>query len=286
MLRGGTEAPEGVYDFVVQVRIRAVDDELGLCGGTLISPEFVLTAAHCIENPTLRSMLFGEQRTWSVDQIMIIPEHRLSLSAHPREVHSVDQFFIHPLRKPSKTPYDFALLRLSKPIFTKHKVHLAADSHLTEENQAVLALGWGPTSFRGSFSSVLNEAQYTLLSNTRCQIKIEGYLGRRHKIAMSQLCVDNKNGGRPMHGDSGGPLLANAASHPVLVGVYSYSIHNSLGAIGVPSIYGRVSTIVDFIDQHVQGHVWRREDAFHDALQSSAELEEQEEIFFYDALQI
>ena len=87
-----------------------------------------------------------------------------------------------------------------------------------------------------------------------------------------------------MPGDSGGPLLANSdALHPVLVGVFSYVINNSCGVIGVPSMYGRVSTVVDFIDRHVEGHVWRREEAFHDALQSSAELEEA--TVFYDALQ-
>src|SRR5687768_11130509 len=47
MIVGGTPAPDGKYPW--QVRLySAMDDDKGLCGGSLISDQWVLTAAHCV----------------------------------------------------------------------------------------------------------------------------------------------------------------------------------------------------------------------------------------------
>ena len=52
MIVGGKDAEEGKYPFYVKINIKYKGRFFHNCGGALISPEYILTAANCIENKT------------------------------------------------------------------------------------------------------------------------------------------------------------------------------------------------------------------------------------------
>ena len=253
----GYDAPEGKYDFVVQVRGGAYQETQ--CGGTVIAENYVLTAAHCVEIMDPWGYVVGIQ---APDEVKIIQDYYFSATPDRSLLQSVDKVILHPLRDASKdTSYDFALLRLTEPIVTERQIHLAMDEGFNQENQVVTALGWGRTSctYQDSTSPVLKEDDYKLLSTQTCKDRLWNHLNGWAPISSSEICVDNLNGGQVLNGDSGGPLFVNKNDdHPVLVGVASYVFRKGCQRVGVPFVFARVSSAVDFINQHVQGHQWRK----------------------------
>lgn len=231
---GGSAAPPGRYPWMVALSRG--------CGGTLVAPDRVLTAGHCVED-------------------LRVSELRLYVGARKRRrggyrydgiaVRAVD-VATHPGYRPLEGggPFnDVALLRLERPIEGVRLARLAGPQDTTAvAGAASTVIGWGVTRTdlrRAPLATGLRRGRLRILGDRSCG-RVYGGDGSYRRSVM--LCARSRDRRRrpntsPCVGDSGGPLLVG----DVQVGIVSFGI--SCGALNEPTVFSRVAGLRDFIDQ-------------------------------------
>ncbi|MGH3053375.1 MAG: S1 family serine peptidase [Gaiellaceae bacterium] len=178
---GGSEAPENSRPYLA-----AIYREGGggfMCGGSLIAPEWILTAAHCADDAfTVYMGLQNRDTDPNFEKFGIVRKIK------------------HPYNNPDTLDYDFALLNIDGSS-AYSPVHLNSDPNMPTENQWLSAVGWGLTESNET-SIVPLEANEQDLSNDACNTLGELIL----PVTDSMMCAW-ASGITECHGDSGGPLV-------------------------------------------------------------------------------
>jgi len=222
---GGTEAPRGKYAFNAGMRDSAGGSSF--CGGALIAPDVVLTAAHCLNIPWVSAGTHFRRGTNDGVQ------------------RSVQRTIRHPSYNSRTTDYDFALLFLSSSANTA-TLPVASNNGSDESvGRTATVTGWGATRENGSSSDVLREVDVDIVSNRDCNNAVGGITDR-------MLCAGGIRGQDACQGDSGGPLFVNKNNRPILVGDVSWGI--GCARAGLPGVYGRISSVRSWIDQNVRSY--------------------------------
>jgi len=231
---GGAVAAPGQFPWMaVLVDSRANRAINGaFCGGTVIAPRVVLTAAHCVEG-TSASELY-----------VVVGRTRLSQDSDGERI-NVSKIVVHEGYDPESVIKDVALLQLATPTSVP-PLALAhpADDGLTTPGSRVFVIGWGATQEGGDISDELRFVRLTARSH--------GYCDREYGPIddASQLCVGSARAGEDScQGDSGGPVIAGNGDTTRIVGTVSYG--DGCGRKGVPGVYTRVSHYAQWIDDHV-----------------------------------
>ncbi|RHY13638.1 hypothetical protein DYB25_008488 [Aphanomyces astaci] len=232
---GGEEAPVGQYTWTVNLRSTA--GGYSLCGGTLIAPDYVLTAAHCVANGKPGFVAVGT--------------HYIGGTSDGEQI-SVESSTSHPSYQEAYYGFDVAVLKLSRA--SKFAPLPLAKDEVAAQTSVKL-FGWGQTSGpSGSNSVVLKENTFVVRSNAECQTRLRATNNYRWWPATAtHLCAGGDVGQASCFGDSGGPLVKSTSSGLALVGVVSFG---EPCAKGFPDVYGRVAAFRAFIDQASRGHTW------------------------------
>ncbi|XP_038058825.1 suppressor of tumorigenicity 14 protein-like [Patiria miniata] len=243
---GGESATPGEWPWQAQLRIK---DSAGhfnyVCGGSLVDWRFVVTAAHCFVGSSNPS-------NW----LVILGRHHVDSGGTQ---FTISDIIIHEDYNSGTSEHDLALLVLSEPARPSRTVNTvcldeSGEKYFGKESNCYIT-GWGYTSFQGTTSATLQEANVPLIPYDVCT-KPEVY---GQMMLPSMQCAGYLEGGvDSCQGDSGGPLVCtatdstNGKARYYLVGATSWGI--SCADKNHPGVYTKIADYTDWLRRQMDDH--------------------------------
>ncbi|XP_040211897.1 serine protease 33-like isoform X2 [Rana temporaria] len=238
---GGTNAIDGKWPWQVAVKDKESNGEY-LCGGSLISPEWVMTAAHCIHLPIQVS---NYKVYLGLYQLGVISSHTV--------IATVRNIFVNSNYTNSGSPGDIALIQLATPVtYTQYIMPICLPSSTTTFpcGTECWVTGWGTRYSGGSVvaNGPLQEVMVPLIDRNTCQTFYRA--GSNFRIQDDQICAGYKNGQKDScQGDSGGPLVCKVQGVWYQVGVVSWG--EGCAEPNYPGVYTRVMAYQAWISTYL-----------------------------------
>jgi len=207
-----------------------------ICGGSIVSENIVITAAHCISPGTKYYVVIGQHNKNKPDK-------------YTKKI-KVTEAITHPSWNDRNIiRYDIAILRLSESITFNDGVQpicIPESGASYADNAKFLVSGWGALKEGGWGSSVLMQLVAPHIPLSTCR----KYLGS--SVHENVLCAGYLEGGKDScQGDSGGPLATVVGGKWTLAGVVSWGY--GCAQRGKPGVYTKVASYLDFVNKYVSG---------------------------------
>ncbi|KAJ8916593.1 hypothetical protein NQ315_000237 [Exocentrus adspersus] len=231
---GGKEAEPHAYPYQVGLYCHGATDT-HFCGGSFVSPNYVLTAAHCVEGKLSVDLIFGA--------------HAIEESENSQIKQTSTEFIIHSGWDEGDLINDIALVKLRAPVPETNyikMIKITADGGNTFAGDHGTMTGWGlRTMSQHGLTSTLLYAVNDILSNEQCKSVNANY---DRVVQSTHLCLSGVTSGNvnvgTCNGDSGGPLTVNG----VQVGLVSFG--NTDCEAGKPSVFTRLTEYKDWIREN------------------------------------
>lgn len=251
----GTVASLSDYPWIAFL---ATADEQQFCGASLISPTWVLSAAHCFLNEAGDAVDIetGAESTVVLNSSTSVPFAENAIRG------AIARIIVHPSYDPNaetsanKDDFDIAVIELTQSVELTPVQLPSADSGELAAGTEVRIMGWGTTEVNDENESInpsseLLEARQKIVGASDCNSVYEG------GITGNMICAGAVEAGGTQdtcQGDSGGPMVFANGDSFVQIGLSSFGGTTTGPACGdpdAPGVYARVSALLGFIGEHV-----------------------------------
>ncbi len=236
---GGEDADISDYPWQVALIEQSGGWEWGFCGGSIIDDNWILTAAHCLEDININNLYVrsGSGNSYAEEGV----------------IYGVEEIIVHPNYNANTMNNDIALIKLSDSIvfdsnsqainiMCDYQVNLGAQNPGTEAT----ITGWGETE-TNNYNGILQVAEVLITNSSNY-----GW----GQIDPDMIMAGYSNGGiDTCQGDSGGPMIVRDTEDTnwLLAGITSWGY--GCAEAGYPGVYTRVSYFEDWICTNTNGEV-------------------------------
>ncbi|XP_075141468.1 transmembrane protease serine 9-like [Leptodactylus fuscus] len=240
---GGTDAADGEWPWQISLRYRGSH----ICGGSLISTQWVLTAAHCFVNSDSPP-----------DYTVYLGTYQLSVPDNHTVISNVSDIIVHPLYTSIESKGDIALVKLSSPVtYTKYimPICLPSASVTLPCGMKCWVTGWGTinSGVNLPYPKTLQKVMTPIIDQTTCDnyYHVNSTTNSGTPIILEDMiCSGYIEGGKDScQGDSGGPLVCKVQGAWYQAGVVSlrYGCAESYR----PGVYTLVPVYTSWIQSYV-----------------------------------
>ncbi|XP_040896119.1 proproteinase E-like [Toxotes jaculatrix] len=236
----GVDARRYSWPWQVSLQYRSGFTYRHTCGGTLLSVDWVLTAAHCIGS-----------RTYYV----VAAEYDLEMKDGFEQIIPVGKVIVHPQWDASclSCGNDIAMIKLASPARLSEKVMLAClpkSGEIVPHDHPCYITGWGRLYTGGPIASKLQQALLPVVEHSVCSSS--SWWGSTVKLTMICAGGDIRSG---CHGDSGGPLMCRGVDRKWYVqGVTSFVSSLGCNTLKKPTVFTRTSSFSKWIHDTMMQH--------------------------------
>jgi len=245
---GGTEAVPHSWPWQAKVKICSRWRCTKLCGGSIVSSSYVVTAAHCIPPRGYTGLI-----TVGDHDIEDLDKKNENQDFSYRKTYRIMKVLSHRHWNKRSRYNDIALLKTSSPINFNDGVKpicLPDNDVCINDHTACVVTGWGKTGEKEDTSAVLQEVAVRTLPNDMCSRKL---IYDSNVNAEKQICAGFVEGGKDScSGDSGGPLVCKSSEKGpwMLYGIVSWGY--GCARKNKPGVYVRVSSYVSWIEHAIR----------------------------------
>ncbi|XP_024072007.1 prostasin-like [Terrapene carolina triunguis] len=250
---GGQDAQEGRWPWQVSVQVNGAH----ICGGSLISAQWVVSAAHCFE-PSV---------PYSKYQLVLGAHQLLPLSPKP-VLAEVQEIVSHLSYNDKSFVADIALVRLKKPVESTQfiwPISLPGASRQFPVGNMCSVTGWGRVEVTKPLPrpQTLQELKVPIISTATCNDRYNTLIPHSplgpERIKGDMICAGYMDSNKGFcNGDSGGPLACQQDGTWYLAGVVSWFMTRNVSGIvcshpTFPGVFTRVTAYDTWIQGHVNG---------------------------------
>ncbi len=246
---GGDNASQNQWPWMVELDIAfTATNKFGLCGGLLLSPRWVMTAAHCMIDDNGNPVL-PEDITVRIGSIFL----------GSGTAYSSDGYGIPDGYQPSVAPAfdnDIAMIRLTtagpdqanRPsIAGAAQLNRLQGSPFAQRDEALTAIGWGLTSRNGTEpADRLQEVALDYIQTGSCKNAWGNGFNTNTMVCAAELNPVQGRDQDTCSGDSGGPLFIGDDVDPYVIGLTSFGQPQCAGTL--PTVYTSVLSQVPFVE--------------------------------------
>ncbi|EDO37084.1 predicted protein [Nematostella vectensis] len=234
---GGVNAQSGAWPWQIALERSGSF----ICGGSLVSPTWVVTAAHCIA---------GSSHTPSYK--VVTGEHIRNSPEGTEQTHDVKRIITHPTYNSPQLSNDIALIELSSPVPLSDRVNpvcLPPQGHQVSVGSKCFITGWGKIRHPGGSHHILQQAMMPPLSQDACKKKVQ-QAGFGIQITDSMVCAGvpgslDQGGIDTCQGDSGGPMVCESRGRFYIHGATSWGY--GCAQPGKFGVYAHVKNLVAWV---------------------------------------
>jgi len=230
----GQEATECEWKWQASLRMGTQS----FCGGSLIHPKWVMSAAHCITSVSASQLT------------IVLGDHDRFAQGSNESAREVSRIIGHPSYSSSTMTNDFALIELKQRAPENDCIGTVC---IPQTGDSVIGVkdcfitGWGTLQAGGSSPRYLQEAKVTTMTNAACG---SGYPGQ---IDSTMICAQGRNSAGHVtdacQGDSGGPLVCERNGKYFLEGATSWG--RGCAAAQYPGVWARLTAVTAWTNSYV-----------------------------------
>ncbi|KAH8377364.1 hypothetical protein KR093_005021 [Drosophila rubida] len=246
-ITGAMDQEAEFAEFPWMVAILREESQLNLyeCGGAIITPDVILTAAHCVYNKEANTLIVraGEWDTQTKEEPI------------PHEDRYVKDIIYHEQFNKGSLYNDVALLFLETPLDFKSSIQPVCLPNVGEQFdlERCFATGWGKNKFGkdGEYQVILKKIDLPVVGHPTCQSNLRNTrLGKHFILHDSFMCAGGEKDRDTCKGDGGSPLVCPIKGQPnrfKSAGLVAWGI--GCGEENIPGVYASVSYLRPWIDQ-------------------------------------